>query len=308
MSRKNKNSLIKESAGDKVFNVINLFILTVLLCISAYPLIFVISASISDPQAVASGEMLLWPVRFSLEGYKTIFSTSEVFTGYKNTVFYTVSATILNLSVTLPCAYALSRKDFWGRNFLTKMFLVTMFFSGGLIPTYMLMSNTLHIGNTIWVMLLPGATTMTNIIITRTFFQSTIPESMREAAEIDGCSNFRMFFSIVLPLSAAIIAVMSLYFGVAHWNSYFNAMIYLKDPGPLVPLQLVLRKILVMNQYAAEMLLISGTASEELQKQLALSEQIKYALVIVSTIPILAIYPFIQKHFVKGVMIGAVKG
>lgn len=304
-------AIIKESGADKVFNIVNLTLVTIILLVVLYPLIFAVCASFTDPHAIASGEMLLFPTKkewIMWDGYKIIFKNARVWLGYRNTIFYTVVGTLLNLAVTLPAAYALSRKDLVGRKFFTTMFLVTMFFSGGLIPTYLLMTRTLHIGNTIWVMILPGATTMNNIIITRTFFMNTIPDSMREAAEIDGCSTFRMFFSIVLPLSGAIIAVMALYFGVTHWNSYFNAMIYLEEYGPLVPLQIVLRQILVKSEYDAQMLLVGGTTAEELGNSLKNAELVKYALIIISSIPVLIFYPFIQKYFVKGVMVGAVKG
>ena len=302
---------IRESGKDKVFNIVNLTLVTIILLVTLYPLLFAIFASFTDPQRVASGDMLLFPLSkdwIMWDGYKTVIQNSRVWLGYRNTIFYTVVATLLNLAVTLPAAYALSRKDFVGRNFFTTMFLVTMFFQGGLIPTYLLMTQTLHINNTIWVMIIPGATTMNNIIITRTFFVNTIPDSMREAAEIDGCSNFRLFFSIVLPLSGAIIAVMALYFGVSHWNSYFNAMIYLDEQGNLVPLQIILRQILVKSEYDAQMLLVGGTTADELGNSLKNAELVKYALIIISSIPVLIFYPFIQKYFVKGVMVGAVKG
>lgn len=297
---------IKETGGDKVFNIVNLVLLTIILIVTLYPLIFVISASISNPEIVSAGKMYGWPVDISWDGYQKVFSNERIWRSYANTIFYTVVGTALNLVVTMPAAYALSRKDFVGRHLFTTIFLITMFFSGGLIPTYLLMTQTLHINETIWVMILPGATTMNNIVIARTFFQTTIPDSLKEAAEIDGCSNFRLFISIILPLSGAIIAVIGLFFGVTHWNSYFNAMIYLNENGPLVPLQIVLRQILIKSEYDAS-LVISGITGD-VAGGMFQAEQVKYALIIVASVPVMLVYPFIQKHFVQGVMVGSVKG
>lgn len=301
-----KMNRIKESRSDKIFNTINTIILIIVLILTFYPVLFVVIASISDPDLVNSGKVLLLPKGISFEGYENVFKDPRILMSYRNTIFYTTFGTLLNLVVTLPAAYALSRKDFVGRGLFTTLFMITMFFSGGLIPTYLLMKD-LGVRNTIWAMLLPGLTSMWNIVITRTFFESNIPIELQEAAEIDGCSNFRLFFSIVLPLSSAIIAVMALFFGVGHWNSYFNALIYLSDKK-LFPLQLILREILVKSEFDAEMLLIGSNDSEALAKELRTAEQIKYALIIVSTLPIMLVYPFIQKYFVKGVMVGAIKG
>ena len=302
------NAVIKESKGDKIVNVCIYVILAIILIIVAYPLWFVIIASISDPDLVNSGQVVLIPRGITFEGYTYVFQNEQVLTGYRNTIFYTLAGTLLNLVVTLPAAYALSRKDFYGNTFFTFMFLFTMYFSGGLIPTYMLITNTLHMYNTVWVMIIPGATGMSNIILCRTFFRTTIPDEMREAAEIDGCSNFKLFFRIVLPLSGAIIAVMALLFGVGHWNAYFHAMMYLSPSSrELYPLQLVLREMLLQTQVTVTALLESGELGNfgELQRRVGL---MKYALIIVSSIPVLIAYPFVQKFFVKGVMIGAVKG
>lgn len=299
-------SAIKESRGDRIFNAINIFILTIILILTLYPVLFVTIASISDPDLVNAGKVILFPRGISFNGYKNVFKDPRILISYRNTIFYTVVGTTLNLIVTLPAAYALSRKDFIGRNFFTSLFMVTMFFGGGLIPTYLLIKN-LRMLNTIWVMLIPGLTSMWNLVITRTFFETNIPSELKDAAEIDGCSNFRMFFSIVLPLSSAIIAVMALFFGVGHWNSYFNALIYLSNKK-LFPLQLILREILVKSEFDAEMLLIGSHDAGALSDELKAAEQIKYALIIVSTLPIMLVYPFIQKFFVKGVMVGAIKG
>ena len=299
-------SAIKETRGDQIFNGINIFILTIILILTFYPVLFVIIASISDPDLVNTGKVILIPKGISFDGYRNVFKDPRILTSYRNTIFYTVFGTTFNLIVTLPAAYALSRKDFIGRNFFTSLFMVTMFFGGGLIPTYLLIKN-LRMLNTIWVMLIPGLTSMWNLVITRTFFETNIPSELKDAAEIDGCSNFRLFFSIVLPLSSAIIAVMALFFGVGHWNSYFNALIYLSDKN-LFPLQLILREILVKSEFDAEMLLIGSHDAHALSDELKAAEQIKYALIIVSTLPIMLVYPFIQKFFVKGVMVGAIKG
>lgn len=297
---------IKETRADKIFNTINISILMILLVVTIYPLWFVLCASISNPDLVNSGEMIFLPKDVSFDGYKNIFGDPRILKGYANSIFYTVAGTILNLFVTLPAAYALSRKDFVGNKFFTMMFLFTMFFSGGLIPTYMTVNN-LGLRNTPWVMIILGATSMTNIILSRTFFYSNIPDEITEAAQIDGCSNFRLFLQVILPLSKPIIAVMALFFAVTHWNGYFTAMIYLSDKN-LQPLQIILREILVQSEFNAQMLLVGSNDATALASELKVAEQIKYALVVVATLPVMCIYPFVQKHFVKGVMIGAVKG
>jgi len=298
-------SVIKETRADKIFNIINHLILLLGLILVAYPLIFVISASISDPDLVNAGKIWLLPKGITFDGFRRVFQDQQIWTGYRNTIFYTVVGTCLNLIVTLPAAYALSRKDFYGRNVFTGIFTFTMFFGGGLIPTYLLYSG-LGMRNTVWAMLIPGLAGMWNIIISRTYFQNNIPNELREAAEMDGCTNMRLFAQIVLPLSAPIIAVMALFYGVGHWNAFFNALIYLSD-RKLFPLQLILREILVQNQMSAQML-SNGEDIEMMAKQAKIADMIKYAVIIVSTLPVLAAYPFIQKYFVQGIMVGAVKG
>ncbi|HHV96201.1 MAG TPA: carbohydrate ABC transporter permease [Clostridiaceae bacterium] len=300
-------SVIKESRSDRIFNIVNVTIMILILIIELYPLIFVVSASISNPDLVNRGEVWLLPKDISFEGYVRVFRDKEIWTGYRNTIFYTVFGTIINLFVTLPAAYSLSRKDFYGRIFFTAIFTFTMFFSGGLIPTYLIIKG-LRLRDTIWALLLPGAASMYNIIVTRTFFQTNIPNELREAAEIDGCSNTRLFLTIVLPLSTPIIAVMALFYGVGHWNSYFSALIYLSR-RELYPLQLFLREILILNEMSTEMLMnATGEEIEALAKQARIADMIKYAIIIVSSAPVLMAYPFIQKYFVKGIMIGAIKG
>ncbi len=299
-------AVIKEAKGDKIFNIINYTLLTIILIITFYPLLFVVIASISNPDLINSGEVILLPKDVSFDGYRRIFQDPRILNGYKNTIIYTVFGTLINLGVTIPAAYALSRKDLVGRNVFTLIFAFTMFFSGGLIPTFLLMKN-LHLLNTRWAILLLGATNMWNIVITRTFFESNIPLELQEAAELDGCSDFKLFFSIVLPLASPIIAVMALFFGVAHWNNYFKALIYLSDKK-LFPLQLILREILVKSEFDAQMLLIGSHDTGTLMEELRAAEQIKYALIIVATLPVMLAYPFVQKYFVKGVMVGAIKG
>ena len=298
--------VIRETKRDRIFNFFNGLILTVVFLLCLYPLWFIIIASISNPDLINAGKVWLIPQDVSLDGYKALFVDDSVVRGYINTIIYTAGGTCVNLAVTLPAAYALSRKDFVGRNFFTKMFLFTMFFSGGLIPTFLTVKS-LGLYNNPLVMVILGATSMTNIIISRTFFQTNIPDELREAAEIDGCSNTRFFFSIVLPLSTAIIAVMALFFAVTHWNGYFTAMIYIREEE-WKPLQIIMRDILMESEFNAQMLQQGGDTAGMLQQELRTAEQIKYALIVVSSIPVMMIYPFVQKHFVKGVTVGAVKG
>ena len=239
---------------------------------------------------------------FSLEGYKAVFSNDDIITGYMNTIFYTVCGTFVNVCVTVIAAYPLSRKDLVGQNFFAFLFSFTMLFSGGMIPNYLLMKD-LHLLNTRWVMIIPGALSVYNMLVVKTFFQSSIPGELLEAAQIDGCSDAKYFFKILLPLSKASIAVITLYYAVSHWNSYFNALMYLDDRTK-IPLQLVLREILVSNKISGEMIY----DQELLEAKQNLSELLKYSLIVVSSLPIICVYPFVQKYFVKGVMVGSVKG
>lgn len=299
-------SSIKETKQDKVFLAFVYLILTVALVIVAYPLIYILSASISNPTIVAAGEMWLLPKDITFEGYRRVFQDSSIWNGYLNTVIYTVVGTLVNLVVTLPAAYALSRRDFIGRNLFMILFIVTMFFGGGLVPTYLVV-RSLGLVDSMWALILPGATSVWNLIVCRTFFQSSIPRELQEAAEIDGCSNFRLYFRIVLPLSTALIAVMALFFGVGHWNNYFSAMIYLNQQEKY-PLQLVLRQILVLQQMSAQAGTIDATMASSLNNKAEVAALVKYAVIIVATLPIIAVYPFLQRYFVQGVMIGSVKG
>ncbi|NMO94438.1 carbohydrate ABC transporter permease [Paenibacillus lemnae] len=298
---------VRESRRDKLFLAFNYFYVFFAFAIVAYPIIYILSASISDPKLVGSGEMWLLPKGITFEGYIRVFENSSIWLGYWNTIVYTVVGTAINLFVTLPAAYALSRKDFVGRNFFMAMFMVTMFFSGGLVPTYLLVKE-LGMINTMWAIVIPSAASIWNIIVSRTFFQSSIPKELQEAAQIDGCTNLRLFIKIILPLSMPIIAVMALFYGVGNWNNYFSALIYLNDADKY-PLQLVLRQILVLQEMSAQGggAMDSSTAAA-LNNKAEIAALVKYAVIIVATVPIIAIYPFLQRYFVQGVMIGSVKG
>ena len=295
---------VSQTRGDKVFGVINTIFIVFITIITLYPLIYVCSASISSPASVTSGRMWLWPTDITLEGYKRILKNTEIWTGYANTILYTVINVVISLAVTLPAAYALTVKALPGRKVLVFVFSVTMFFSGGMIPLYVVCRN-LGLVNTLWAVILPSATSMWYIILTRTFFQSTIPHELEEASEIDGCSVFATFLRIVIPLSAPIIAVMALYFGVGRWNSYFGEMIFLRDRTKF-PLQLFLREILIIAKFSEQN--TNNADAITMAEQIRISSIIKYATMIVATLPVIAAYPFIQRYFVKGVMIGSIKG
>ena len=268
-----------------------------------YPVIFVISASFSNADRLVAGDVWLWPVSVSLDAYKLLFSYNQLWTGYFNTIVYTVTGTLLNLAMTLICAYPMARKNLVGRGPLMMFFSFTMLFSGGMIPNYILVKS-LGLLNTRLAMLLPGAMSIYNMIVARTFIQTSIPDEMLEAAQIDGCNDFQFFYQMVLPLSKSIIAVLALWYGVGHWNAYFNAFLYLKDRD-LYPLQIFLKDILVQSEEIS----ISeadyntvGAVSENI------SVAIRYCMIVVSTVPLFCVYPFVSKHFEKGVMIGSVKG
>lgn len=298
----NQKIKIKYAASDKIYFGISGILLTLVLLVVSYPLIYVVSASFSSGTAVSSGKVLLWPVDFSVEGYKAVFRNKDIVSAYSNTILYTVLGTFLNVCMAMTCAYPLSRRKLKGRNIFMFIFTFTMFFSGGLIPSYILMTD-LKLINTIWAMILPGALSVYNMIIARTFIQSNIPGELFEATSMDGCSDARFFFSFVLPLSKAVIAVIALFSAVGHWNAYFNAMMYLNE-RKLFPLQIILREILIMNQVDATMIM-----DPELQAEIAkVADVLKYALIVVATVPILCVYPFVQKYFIKGVMIGSIKG
>lgn len=291
---------IQASQSDRVFYAINTLLLLITFLIVAYPIYFVIIASVSNPLAVNSGRVILAPVGFTLNGYEKILAFSRIWLGYRNTIFYVILGTVIAVVLTVSLAYPLSRKDFRMRNPLMAMVAFTMFFGGGMIPTYLVI-NQMNLLNTIWAVVLPGAITAQHVIIVRTFFQS-IPSEMVEAAAIDGATNFKVFLKIILPLSKAVVAVIVLYVASSLWNGYFGPMIYLTDQN-LYPLQLFLRQILLQNDMQGVDISAAAVAEQQETAQL-----IKYGVIIVSTVPMMILYPFVQKYFVKGVMIGSIKG
>lgn len=301
-------ALINETGRDKIFNAINMFFVTLIMVIVLYPLIYIISSSFSDPDLVSTGKVWLFPKGFNIEGYRRVFRDSEIMIGYRNTLFYTIAGTLLNLACTLPAAYALSRRDLVGKNIIMFLMLFTMYFSGGMIPTYLIIKS-LGLFNKWCVLLVTSAVNTYNLIISRTFFANGVPGELEEAAIIDGCSKSGVFFRIVLPLSKALIGVLTLYYGVAHWNSWFDGLIYLTDRSK-VPLQLVLREILIEQQMKSAMV-TSGQdlMGEDMQAlQVKLASLIRYCVIVVSSVPVMAAYPFLQKYFDKGVMLGSLKG
>jgi putative aldouronate transport system permease protein len=292
--------MIKKTTGEKIFDLCNVTFLAVLMMVTLYPFIYVVFASISDPAQIIKNTGILWrPVGFTLEAYKLVLTNPMIAIGYKNTLFIVLIGTVLNVLATAIFAYVLSRKDVYWKN--TMMFLVifTLFFSGGLIPEYILVKN-LGLLDTRWSLIFPGLIATWNLIIMRTSFMS-VPYELEESAKIDGAGEVTIFFRIIIPLQTSVIAVMFLFYGVSHWNAWANAMIFLKDRD-LFPLQLVLREILIIN--ATGDMTTEVTSSQDH----ALSAILKYATIIVATLPILVVYPLIQRHFTKGVMIGALKG
>lgn len=302
MNEITKTKKIHISRDDKIYYTCMHIILILLLLIVLYPLIYIVSSSFSSANAVASGKVILWPVDLSLEGYEAVFKNKDVVSGYGNTILYTVAGTCVNLLFTLIAAYPLSRKTLPGRRPLILLFTFTMIFTGGMIPSYILLRE-LQILNTRWAMIIPGAISVYNLMITRTFMENSIPGELLEASKIDGCSDFRYFFKMVLPLSKAIIAVLVLFYAVGHWNAYFNAFLYLNKREDF-PLQIILREILIANSIDTSLVVDPEAAAA---KQ-GMAELLKYSLIIVSTVPVMCLYPFVQKYFVQGVMIGSVKG
>lgn len=289
----------RESRSDRIFYAVNLAILFLLAAIVVYPLYFIVIASISNADAVLGGRVFLYPVDITLVGYSKIVERTDVWRGYLNTIIYTFLSTLLSLFVTILAGWALSRKTLPFRKFFMVFFIITMFFGGGLIPFYNVVSS-LGLLDTIWAIILPSALSAWNLFMTKTFFEVGISESMIEAAEIDGAGQVRTFLSVVLPLSKAIMAVMALYYAVGQWNSYFNAMIFLQDEE-MYPLQLVLREILIASETT------TGGSGETILEQYRLANQLKYVSVIVSSLPVIVLYPFVQKYFAQGVMIGSLK-
>lgn len=297
---------IRDTFADKVFMAVLYTILFFVLLLVLYPLYFVLLASVSDPLYVNSGQPLLVPKGFSLLGYRQVFMDKRILIGYGNTITYTVLGTLLAVAVNLLAGYALSRKDLPGRGIIMGLFVFTMFFGGGLIPFYLIVKN-LRLTDTRLIMILLGGTSVYNMIIVRSFFISTLPAELLEAAQIDGCGNGRFFLLIVLPLSQAIIAVIALYAAVGQWNAYFNALIFLSDRFKF-PLQLYLRDILLTAKTYENAEIIAQMNPADAMKIQQMTEVVKYGVIVVSTLPIICLYPFLQKYFVRGVMIGSIKG
>ena len=293
-----------KSRSDIVFETVVVVLLGLLTLIILYPLYFVIIASFSEAKLVVAGQVWIYPKGLTLENYMQCFENGDLMLGYRNAFFIMIMGTATNLVLTILCAYPLSRHDLWGRNAIMMYCTIPMFFGGGLIPTYLLVTKTLGLKNSWWAVILVAGIATYNMIIMRTFFMTSIPYELQEAAQIDGCTPFGILFRIILPLSIPVICVIGLYYAVNHWNSYFSALIYLPDQKKW-PLQLFLRQILVNNDVSS---VDGGASSDEMARRAMRAETIKYAIVILASIPMLIIYPFVQRYFVKGVMIGSVKG
>ena len=290
------------SPEDKIFHIVNTVIMVLIAIVMVYPLYYIVLASVTDPTVVNTGKLLLFPEKIYLEGYKAAFEYKQLFTGFLNSILYTVAGTMISICLTIPGAYALSRKDLKGRNVVMFLFTFTMFLSGGMVPTYMLVSK-LRLIDTMWAMVLPGALSVYNLIVVRTFFQTNLPDELLEAAKVDGCSDLKFFWHIALKVSGTIIAVMVLFYAVGIWNSYFNAIMYMNSRSKM-PLQAVLRDLLILNTVTNELPI---DATETVSRMMR-ADQLKYCVIIISTVPMMIFYPFIQKYFTKGVMIGSIKG
>lgn len=298
--------VIKESIGDRVFNTAMYVLLGIILLLCAYPIWYVIICSISSPYYINNGQVLLWPMGVTFQGYVSVFQEPSVLIGYRNSILYTVFGTLLALIVTLPAAYAVSRNDFVGHNFFMAVITFTMFFSGGMIPAYLVVQR-LGLINSPFCLIVLGTVSAYDVILCRTFFQNSIPHELQDAAEIDGCSNFKLFVSVILPLSKPIIAVMVLFIAVGKWNNYFTALLYLTNPN-LQPLQLVLYNLLLKSDTLAKMIEQGVVDAGDVQKSMNIQQLIRYSLIVTASVPVMLLYPLIQKYFVKGVMIGSVKG
>jgi len=303
MFSKNAKSKRKmnDTFSDKVFNVFNFVFATVILIAVLYPIIYVVSSSFSSPQAVISGQVRLWPVGFSLEGYRSVFRHRQVVTGYLNSLWYMGVGTTFNVLLTVLAAYPLSRKDFYDRNKFMMVFAFTMLFSGGMIPTFLLVRD-LGLIDSRWALVIPGGFGIMNVIVVRTFFQSTIPDELLESAQMDGCSDFTFVRRVVVPLSGPIIAVQVLLYALGHWNAFFSALIYLRSPE-LFPLQIVLRNILLLGQVEEGVIDLEAEAAHAWLVAL-----MRYSLIVVASLPFMLLYPFVQRFFVKGMLVGAIKG
>lgn len=303
MNKIKKKKKIQKCLQDKVFDIINITLLSIVLLIFLYPLIYVLSASVTKPSEVVTGKMFLFPTSFYFDGYVEIFKYKELWRGYLNSIIIVSLGTILNLTITFMVGYSLSRNDFYAKKFFMVFFIFAMFFSGGLIPTYLLISKTLSMQDSILALIIPSAVSVWNIILAKTYFSNNIPHELLEAAKIDGCGNIRFFMKIAIPLAKPIIAVIALYNIVGRWNSYFDAMIFLDSPKKY-PLQLVIKNLLSENQIGN----LDPNAGQITIDNLYKVEGMKYGVIILSTLPMLIIYPFIQKYFVNGVLVGSIKG
>jgi ABC-type glycerol-3-phosphate transport system permease component len=293
---------MRRTKSDVLFDTVNYSLLFLLVFLIAVPLLNIIASSLSSVEAVMTGKVFLMPVDFSVVSYDSVFKNSQVWMGYWNSIVITVAGTIINLVLTLSAAYSLSRKDFFGRSVVMGLFTFTMLFSGGLIPSYLLVRN-LKMLNTWWALIIPGAISVYNLIVAKTFFQTTIPIELHEASVLDGCNDFKFLLRIVLPLSGPIIAVLTLWYAVEHWNSYFSALLYIRNEK-LFPLQIILRNILISNQVTD----LSSIALEDYVERQGLAQLLKYSLIVVASVPMFLLYPFIQKYFIQGVMVGSIKG
>ena len=299
--RRKQSNAIQESRSDRVFVVANYVILIFITLIVFIPMLYIVSASFTSPDAVRVGRVGLIPIPFSLDGYNAIFKNHMIWIGFGNSVIYALAGTVINIVMTVMAGYALAYPHLPGRKWIMFAFLLTMLFDAGLIPNYMLVRD-LGIYNTRWALIIPKALSVWYVLIAMTYFRTSIPPELYEAAQIDGCNHFRYLIAVVLPLSRPILAVLALFYAVGHWNTYFDALIYLRDPN-LFPLQIILRDILVENTVSSAML---TDAREQAAKQ-ALRELLKYSLIVVASVPVLILYPFVQRHFVKGIFIGSVK-
>lgn len=306
VTAKQTHNHIKRPREDKILLAVVMVIISLIFVVVLFPLLHIVAASFSTSNALYAGKVLIFPVEFSLGGYELVLKHAEFWTGYGNTILYTVVGTLVDVAVVMICAYPMSRRDLPGKNLLMAFFVFTMYFSGGMIPNFLVVRD-LHLLDSMWALILPGCLSVYQMIVARTFLQSTIPQEMLEAAQIDGCSDTRYFFSVVLPLSKAVIAVTALFRAVVHWNAYFDAMLYINTRSK-IPVQLVLRDILVASDYQTSFTDLGMMDPEAAMAIQRTAEIMKYALIVISSAPIMCFYPFAQKYFIKGVMIGSVKG
>ena len=293
---------IKETGSDRIFVIVNYTALSLILLVVLLPLLYIVSASFSSSAAVISGRVWLWPVDFNWDGYQAVFNHRLIWSGFGNSLFYATAGTLVNVLMTILAAYPLSRTNLVGRKIFIFMLIFTMMFAGGIIPGYLLI-RALGMLNTRWALIIPQALAVWNTMITITYFRTTIPQELLEATQLDGGTDFQFVWHVVLPLSKPIIAVISLFYAMQHWNQYFQALLFLKDQG-LFPLQLILRDILIQQEVSADML---EDAETMLAKE-GLRELLQFSLIVIATLPVMCVYPFVQKHFVKGMMIGSLKG